>query len=99
MKLENSFGLQTRGLFLYCYSCFQCGRSGAGLEAHHITGRDSNSAFNCCPLCKICHNKIGHTQEEEKFLTGKVIDFLSNERYQPNEKDWQHLRDHPWLVK
>lgn len=98
MKLDNPFPNEVRLLYLYCYSCFNCGRSGAGLELHHITGRDSDSAFNACPICNLCHPHITHTHEEEKFLTGKVIQFHSLNGYEPQEKDWQHLREHPWVV-
>lgn len=98
MKLNNPFPDEIRNIFLYVYACFKCGRSDRGLELHHITGRDSDSAFNACPLCKDCHAKIGHTQSEEKELYGYTKDFLMSERYNPIEKDWQFLREHKHLI-
>ena len=98
MKLENDFKLNTRNLYLYCYSCFDCQRSDQGLELHHITGRDSNSPFNAIPICMKCHKVVGHSQEEERKFFKLNLDFLVRERYRPTKKDWQFLRDHPHLV-
>ncbi len=98
MKLNNPFPDETRNIFLYVYSCFKCGRSDRGLELHHITGRDSDSAFNACPLCKDCHAHIGHSQEEEKELYLIVVQFLIQERFMPTEKDYQFLREHSYLI-
>lgn len=98
MKLDNPFSQDTRNLFLYVYACFKCNRSDRGLELHHITGRDSSSAFNACPLCKECHAHIGHTQEEEKELHGITFNFLLKEHYQPTEYDYNFLRSHPHLI-
>lgn len=98
MKLDNPFPEEVRLLFLYVYSCFKCNRSDRGLELHHITGRDSDSAFNACPLCSLCHRHIGHTQEEEKELHGYTFVFLLKERFKPNEKDYNFLRTHSWLI-
>lgn len=97
MNLNNPFPKETRLLFLYVYSCFKCNRSDQGLELHHITGRDSSSAFNACPLCKVCHEKIGHSQEEERdlFLYTKV--FLRTESYEADENDAIFLASHPHL--
>lgn len=99
MKLNNPFSQDVRLLFLYVYACFKCNRSDRGLELHHISGRDSNSAFNACPLCKDCHARIGHTQEEERELYLITVDFLVKERYIPQEEDYQFLREHPYLIQ
>lgn len=98
MKLDNPFPPEVRNLFLYVYSCFSCGRSDKGLELHHITGRDSSSAFNACPICTVCHAKIGHTQIEERRLFDFVQSFLLGEGYQPVQNDFDFCRSHPWLV-
>lgn len=98
MQLNNPFPQETRLLFLYVYACFKCGRSNRGLELHHITGRDSSSAFNACPLCHDCHVAILHTQEVEKELFNYVMEFLIRERYQPTEDDYTFLRNHPYLI-
>ena len=97
-QLDNPFSQKTRLLYLYVFSCFGCGRSDRGLELHHITGRDSSSAFNACPLCKDCHVKVIHIQTEERRYFNINQHFLSSERYQPIEEDWQFLRDHEYLV-
>ena len=102
MQLQNPFPLNVRWLFFDCrFMCFMCGANGwkrGGMELHHITGRDSDSAFNAAPLCKVCHDAIKHTQEEERELTSHTLQWLQDQKYQPIEKDWQHLLDHPWLV-
>lgn len=80
MKLKNPFSDSVRNNFLYVYSCFRCGRSDRGLELHHITGRDSSSMINACPLCKDCHNSIRHNFEEETILRELTLRFyLKNE--------------------
>jgi len=92
MQLRNPFSLNTRNLFLYVYSCFLCRRSDRGLELHHIVGRDSNSAFNACPLCTVCHAIMKHTQEEERELFFIVFKFLFTEKYKPDENDYSFLK-------
>lgn len=98
MELNNPFSQEIRNLFLYVYSCFKCGRSDRGLELHHIVGRSSNSAFNACPLCVICHGKIGHTEKEEGELFLITLNFLLLSKYQPIEKDYNFLRAYPYLA-
>ena len=66
MKLRNPFPEEVRLLFLYVYACFDCGRSDRGLELHHITGRNDNSKENAFPICKVCHEKVKHNNEEHK---------------------------------
>lgn len=98
MKLANPFPENVRLIYLYVYACFECGRSDRGLELHHITGRDSLSAFNACPLCKVCHNAIIHTNYEERKYFRINKDFLLKQHYQPIEYDFEFIRDHPYLV-
>lgn len=69
-----------------------------GLELHHITGRDSNSAFNAAPVCGRCHAKMGHSKEEEQKLTARLLPVLRAKGYKPTEEDMQHLTNHPHLV-
>lgn len=99
MKLDNPFPIEVRNLFLYCYSCFKCGRSDKGLELHHICGRDSNSAFNACPICTECHRHIGHNPNEERQLFKYVQMFLTSEDYKTTENDVAFLDKHPYLLK
>jgi len=79
MKLKNNFSQETRLLFLYVYSCFNCGRSDKGLSLHHITGRNSNAKENAIPLCLECHSHANHSQEEE-------------EKYKQITKKWLELQ-------
>ena len=77
MKLKNPFSQNTRLLFLYCFSCFNCGRSDRGLELHHITGRNDNKPTNAIPLCPECHSHANHSKTEEeryKILTKQFLD-------------------------
>lgn len=99
MKLNNPFPEKVRLLYLYVYGCFKCGRSDRGLELHHITGRDSDSAFNACPLCKDCHAKIGHTEEEEKELLAIVMKFHADNSYKPEDNDYDFIFKHANLIK
>lgn len=87
MNLANPFPTEVRNLFLYVYGCFKCGRSGLGLELHHIWGRVSSSALNACPLCPACHTAILHTPEEHRALLAIVIGFLSESGYRLNAND------------
>ena len=80
MKLRNQFSQETRLLFLYVYSCFDCGRSDQGLELHHITGRNDSKATNAFPICRVCHVKVKHNDEEHKrykSITKKWLEYQS----------------------
>jgi 5-methylcytosine-specific restriction endonuclease McrA len=99
MKLKNAFSQEVRLLYLYVYACMKCQRSDQGLEIHHITGRDSASAFNSIAICKECHAKVGHTQKEERDFFILTIDFLAKEGYKPTTEDWQFIQDHPWIIE
>ncbi len=68
------------------------------LELHHIKGRISDSAFNACVLCKECHNKIGHTQEEHIFFFRRNFEFLFLGEYVPIPNDYTFLEDNPELI-
>lgn len=101
MKLQNPFDLRVRLLYLDCWKCWFCGQNGqqsGGLEIHHITGRDSKSAFNSSCLCKDCHNHIGHSQEEEQKLFLITIEYLYNLEYVPIQEDFEHISNHPYLI-
>lgn len=68
------------------------------LELHHIKGRISDSAFNACPLCKECHGKVGHTQEEHSFFFRRNFQFLFLNNYPPIQNDFDFLNTNPELV-
>lgn len=93
MFLKNPFSLDTRWLFFDVrYKCFDCG-SNQGVELHHIMGRVSSSAFNACPLCKICHEKVKHNQQEHQRLFLKTLQYLQSIVYTPKQEDLQFLKD------
>ena len=92
MILQNPFPDYVRNIYLDCWECWICGQNGTqtgGLELHHIQGRNSYSAFNSAPLCKLCHSMIGHTLEEEKTLMIKTAKYLVKHNYQFTEYDLQ----------
>lgn len=101
MKLQNEFTTKTRQLFMDAWRCFDCGSNGnkrGGLSLHHITGRDSNSPFNAAPLCGICHEKVGHTDEEEKFYFANTIAHLIEQGFKPGDEEDRFIKDHMYLV-
>lgn len=79
MKLRNPFSEETRLLFLYVYACFDCGRSDRGVELHHITGRNDNSPTNAFPICRVCHVKVKHNDEEHKKYKQITKDYLARQ--------------------
>jgi hypothetical protein len=94
MKLDNPFSSETRHLYLYSYACWECGSNGqtrGGLELHHIYGRVSSSALNSAPLCKVCHNRVGHGREEQQKYLRITIEFLAKEKYKLKPEDDQFL--------
>lgn len=101
MKLQNPFSPESREWFRDCWECWKCGQNGqgrGGLELHHITGRDSNSTLNGAILCKYCHENILHTNEEERWLTLKTVQYLYGKGYQIQPRDVAHLMIHPYLI-
>jgi 5-methylcytosine-specific restriction endonuclease McrA len=96
MKLRNNFTIKTRWLFFDVrYMCFDCGGNGSGCggtELHHIIGRGSNSPYNACVLCKKCHAKVGHTDEEQQGYIHTTISHLDLIEYEPTEKDTAFLK-------
>lgn len=97
MQLQNPFPFEVRKLYLDCWTCWICGANGqqrGGLEIHHITGRDSDSAFNSSCLCHYCHEKVLHTQEVESMLFLKTLKYLKGIEYVPIQKDLDFLREH-----
>ncbi len=91
MNLANPFPPEVRLLFLYVYSCWECGRSDRGLELHHIWGRISRSALNAAPLCMECHHHILHDKETHRRLFKKTIDFLALIDYRTVKADADFL--------
>lgn len=91
MKLANPFPPEVRLLFLYVYSCWECGRSDLGLELHHIWGRISGSALNAAPICPACHNRIKHDIPTHRRLFKKTIDFLALTDYKTVPADADFL--------
>jgi hypothetical protein len=87
MKLTNNFSNDTRNIFLYEHSCFDCNRSDRGLELHHIRGRISDSPLNAIPICMECHAHIGHTQEEESKYLKTALKFILTTDYKLTQKD------------
>lgn len=104
MKLENPFSNETRLLFADAWMCWECGSNGnkrGGLELHHITGRDSSSPFNAAVLCKVCHEKVGHTDEEEKYYFAKTIAYLLEDKenkFKVGQREEDFLARHAYLV-
>jgi len=95
MKLKNPFPPFVRMLYFGWWECFLCkenGQSKGGLEIHHILGRVSDSAFNSSCLCKECHAKISHNQEEHREIFAHTLDFLYQMKYRPNEQDIEFIR-------
>lgn len=90
MKLDHPFSNETRHLYLYSWKCWECGCNGqtrGGLELHHIYGRVSSCALNSAPLCKVCHNRVGHTREEHQKYLRITIEFLAKEGYKLKPED------------
>lgn len=85
MQLANPFPIEVRVLFMDCWTCWECGSNGqryGGLELHHIWGRVSGSALNGAVLCKRCHDRVKHTQEERRKYFLKTMGFLlANKEY------------------
>ena len=90
--IQNPFNEQTRAMFQWNTKCFKCGRSDRGLQPDHIDGRKwdfQTSPYNLSPLCPLCH-----MQKNSKWipeLLQKTRLFLENERYNPNETDFEFL--------
>jgi hypothetical protein len=92
MKLANPFPPSVREMYRYETECHLCGRSDAGLELHHITGRGSSSIFNACLLCTKCHQGMKHNESEEQFLLGIAWAFALGMRWTLTEDDREFIR-------
>jgi 5-methylcytosine-specific restriction endonuclease McrA len=79
MNLKNNFTEETRLLFIYCHSCFHCGKN--PIELHHIMGRESSSALNAIPLCPTCHLKYGIDKNKKAPFLQKTIKYLLSQHY------------------
>jgi len=98
MKLKNPFTNDTRWLFFDIrYSCYICGRNNT--ELHHIAGRVSSSPLNASVLCKVCHNKINHSEQEEIFLFKKTLLYLKKIGYNLSSKDYDFIEKNKRLQK
>ena len=96
MQLATPFPLEVRLLYLGHWKCFICNSNGqgrGGLSIHHILGRISGSALNSSCLCGECHSHMGHSQEEERKIFLKTLEFLYNKQYVLNKEDIQFLRE------
>lgn len=94
MHLQNPFPLKVRKQYIDVWYCWNCGCNGSdigGLEIHHIRSRISDSIFNSSCLCKLCHSKIGHSQEEEQELFAKTFKWVYNIKYKPDKNDIDFL--------
>lgn len=102
MKLKNPFSDETRQLFWEArYRCWKCGGNGTntgGIELHHITGRDSSSPFNAAPLCKRCHNRVGHTNKEERLYVQLTMRYLWG-KTTVTDYDIEFFRTHPHVLE
>lgn len=102
MKLKHPFPQHKRELFRDIrYKCGGCGQNGTqtgGMELHHIRGRVSGSVFNGIPLCKRCHNLVGHTFEEESAYMQKIAPYIFIQiklgNYKIDSEDEQFLYEH-----
>lgn len=97
MILQNPFSDDVRLIYLYSYECWICKENGTrsgGIELHHILGRVSDSVLNSAPLCKFCHDHIGHSFEEEKDLLQKTIRYLVRHGYTFTDKDIDFYNEH-----
>lgn len=99
MKLDNPFPSRVRLLYFYEFACFGCGRSDRGLELHHIFGRDYNCAFNACPLCKVCHERVAHNDDEHSLYFFKNVQFLLSQSYAPQDNDYAMIVKENWLTR
>ena len=97
MKLSNPFPDAVGHLYFYEYSCQMCG-SNRSLELHHITGRNSASAFNACLLCHCCHETMNHNEIEEQRNFLSNLRFLRNIGYIPTDQDLSFLMEHYYRV-
>ena len=100
MKLRNSFSNETRHLFFDTrFNCWDCGRNDT--ELHHISGRterESDSPINAAVVCKKCHSRVGHTEEEEKRYFRKNLQYLTNvAEYTITEKDLKFINSNKRL--
>jgi len=97
MNLKHPFSQEDRYLFFDAqHECWICGGN-QQMELHHICGRKSSSPLNGAPLCKECHNKIGHSESEEKMLFAKTLKYLTRNQYVITEKDYDFINNYQRL--
>ena len=91
--MRNNFSEKTRELFIFCYTCWECGKS-RPLTLHHIFKRISRSPLNAAPLCQHCHEKgdIHSDKKRVKYLL-KTIGFLWKQGYKLSKNDREFLNE------
>lgn len=90
--LLNPFSDKTRELFIFTYSCWDCGMS-KPLTLHHIYKRISNSPMNSAPVCQECHDKSNiHSRDKRAKFMNKTIKFLQKQDYKLTKKDREFLK-------
>lgn len=102
MKTYHAFSNEVRVLFMYNYSCFECGRSDRGITLHHNksqwkTNKYTESAFNCVPLCLICHEKVKQDKTETERYCLLSMKYLQREGYIPKQIDIDYLEEYKLL--
>lgn len=93
----NDFSQETKHLFDYYYSCFECGRNNIA-DFHHICKRGTkhqqieNSPLNCAVLCRKCH-QMGdiHSHKKQTKYLNQTANFLIRERYELTTRDYKFL--------
>ena len=92
MKLQNEFSVETRELFIWNKKCFKCGDYGWDV-LHHVMGRESNSAFNACPIHNFkCHIGAGDLGKIEGRLLDEIRSFLYHNGYNFIDTDKEFYR-------
>jgi len=98
MKLSNPFSKQTREMWRDCQICGLCDKQ-VDLELHHVCGRESSSPLNSCPLCKECHERVTHSNEERQELFAfSYSNVVIKNNYEIKPTDLSFLSNHKYLL-
>jgi len=92
--MRNSFTEATRELYRDNQICVLCDQQATDL--HHIKSRVSNSPLNCSPLCRECHSKMKHNNEEELTLFLFNLAYLDTVGYNINNDDINFIKQNNW---
>ena len=87
--MKNEFSEETRELFFWNHTCWNCGMNDADC-LHHIMGRISNSPLNAAPLNNFnCHIGNGELSQffTRKKLLQRTLKFLKESGYTLTKKD------------